>query len=263
MSIDTTIDGHIATITINNPDALNALDVDHLHGLIAAFDDLATQTAIRAVLFEGAGDKAFVAGANIKEMSTMSIEDAGEFGRLGHAVGGRIESLPQPVIAVIQGFALGGGCELALACDMRLASTRAVFAQPEVGLGIPPGWGGTQRLPRLVGKGIASELIFSGRRIKAEEALKIGLVNAVYEPAELQAEARKLAETIAAQSPSAVQLSKKLIARPYGASLQAGLDDEAAAFADVFESPDQREGMRAFVEKRIPAFRNPDSREGA
>lgn len=254
MSIDLAVNGAIATITINNPDALNALDNDHLQDLVLAFKEVGGRSDVRVVLLTGAGGRAFVAGANIKRMSTMSKSEAREFGRLGHAVGRVIEAMPQPVIAVIDGFALGGGCELALACDIRVCSNTAVFAQPEVTLGIPPGWGGSQRLPRLVGKGIASELIFTGRRIKAEEAYRIGLVNAVYEQQQLHERTMMMATNIAENSPQAVQLSKRLIAAAYTEPVEEGLIQEAEAFADAFEGADQREGMGAFVEKRTAAF---------
>lgn len=256
MSVEYDVRDNIAEVTINSPDRLNALDEEHLEGLLDAFRNAAADESVRAIILTGAGDKAFVAGANIKQMSTMSSAEAMRFGRLGHAVGAAIEHTPQPVIAAISGFALGGGCELALACDIRIASSTAVFAQPEVGLGIPPGWGGTQRLPRLVGKGIASELIFTGRRIKSDEALRIGLVNGVYEPADIMDKAREMAATIAGNSPAAVRLSKRLIARSEDAHPSAGLAEEAHAFAETFGSPDQREGMTAFVEKRKPVFRD-------
>lgn len=256
MSIEYDVREQIATITINNPDRLNALDEEHLDGLLNAFRDAAADASVRAIILTGAGEKAFVAGANIKRMSAMPPAEAMRFGRLGHAVGAAIERAPQPVIAAITGFALGGGCELALACDIRIASTSAVFAQPEVGLGIPPGWGGTQRLPRLVGKGIASELIFTGRRVKADEALQIGLVNAVCEPDDLMTRANDMARIIAGNSPVAVRLSKRLIARSDDAHPSAGLAEEAHAFAEVFGSPDQQEGMGAFVDKRTPVFKD-------
>ena len=256
MGIDTITSEQIATITINHPEQLNALDTTHLERLLDAFRAVATDAGVRAVILTGAGEKAFVAGANIKEMSTMSPADAMRFGRLGHAVGTAIERTPQPVVAAINGFALGGGCELALACDIRICSSNAVFAQPEVGLGIPPGWGGTQRLPRIVGKGIASELIFTGRRIRADEALRIGLVNAVHEPESLMEHARVLAREIAANSPAAVRLSKRLIARAQDAHPSSGLAEEAHGFAEAFGSHHQQEGMSAFIEKRKPVFEN-------
>lgn len=256
MSIEYDISEAIATVMINNPERLNALDEEHLEGLLDAFRKVAEDSSVRAVILTGAGDKAFVAGANIKRMATMTSEEALRFGRLGHAVGTAIERAPQPVIAVIRGFALGGGCELCLACDIRICSTDAQFAQPEVGLGIPPGWGGTQRLPRLVGKGIAAEMIYTGRRVKADEALRIGLVNAVHEPDALLDHAREMARSIAANSPMAVRLSKRLVTRSEDAHPSAGLAEEAHAFAEVFGSPDQKEGMGAFVEKRKPEFQD-------
>ncbi len=254
MSIDLNVVDRIATITINNPDELNALDVSHLQALVSAFAEANARNDVRAIVLTGAGERAFVAGANIKRMSTMTVAEAQEFGALGHAVARAIESAPVPVIAMIRGFALGGGCELALACDLRIASTTAVFAQPEVGLGIPPGWGGTQRLPRLVGKGIASDLIFTGRRVKAEEALRIGLVNAVHEPDVLEHETIRVAQAIARNSPTAVRASKHLIGLSYRGDVNGGLGMEAATFAQAFEQPDQREGMQAFVEKRAAVF---------
>lgn len=254
MSIDLAVNEHIATITINNPDQMNALDADHLEHLLQAFRSIATNDDVRAVILTGAGERAFVAGANIKRMATFSRDEGLEFGRLGHAVASEIERLPQPVIAAVRGFALGGGSELALACDIRICATDAVFAQPEVGLGIPPGWGGTQRLPRIVGKGMASELIFTGRRIKADEALRIGLVNSVHEPEKLMDFATELARSIAANSPSAVRASKRLIARAFDGQPVSGLAEEVHAFSDAFETDDQREGMTAFGEKRKPAF---------
>lgn len=254
MSIDLTVDHGIATVTINDPERLNALDIDDLESLLTTFRGLAGNEDVRVVILTGAGERAFVAGANIKRMATFSGDEGQQFGRLGHAVAAEIERLPQPVIAAIRGFALGGGTELALACDIRICATDAVFAQPEVGLGIPPGWGGTQRLPRLVGRGMASELIFSGRRIKADEALRIGLVNSVHAPENLMDFARELARSIAANSPAAVRASKRLIARSSDGHPASGLAEEAHAFAAAFGTAEQREGMNAFVEKRKPDF---------
>ena len=261
MSIDLGVSDGIATVTINNPEKLNALDTDHLESLLGTFRSLSTDVGVRVVILTGAGDRAFVAGADIKRMATFSHDEGIAFGRLGHAVASELERLPQPVIAAIGGFALGGGTELALACDIRICANDAVFAQPEVSLGIPPGWGGTQRLPRIVGKGIASELIFTGRRIKADEALRIGLVNSVHEPAKLLDFATELARSIAANSPAAVRASKRLIARSFDGYPASGLAEEAHAFANAFESPDQREGMGAFVEKRKPTFRGSSVRD--
>jgi enoyl-CoA hydratase len=254
MSIDLSLSEHIATITIANEARRNALDTAHLQDLLGVVNTVALDASVHAVILTGAGDRAFIAGANIKEMAELDRAMAMAFGRLGHAVGTAIERAPQPVIAAVNGFALGGGCEIALACDVRIASTNAVFAQPEVGLGIPPGWGGTQRLPRLVGRGMAAELIFSGRHVDAGEALRIGLVNSVHEPETLMERAVDLARAIAKNSPMAVRLAKRLIARADDAHPSAGLAEEAHAFAEVFGSHDQLEGMAAFLEKRTPAF---------
>jgi enoyl-CoA hydratase len=188
-------------------------------------------------------------------MRDLDGESGLAFGRLGHRATRSVEELPQPVIAAVNGFALGGGCELALAADIRLASENAAFAQPEVTLGIPPGWGGSQRLTRLVGPGLASELILSGRRVKAEEALRIGLVNAVYPLAQLMDEATKLAESIAANSPLAVRSAKQLIRLAFNGQTVDGLDTEARAFGHAFSAGDQKEGMTAFVENVPPSFR--------
>lgn len=259
MSIDLDVDGAIATVTINNPDELNALDNDHLQSLIDTFEGLGERSDVRAILLTGAGQRAFAAGANIKRMSVMSKAEAQEFGRLGHSVCRTIEQIPQPVIAVIRGFALGGGCEISLACDIRICDTTAVIGQPEVSLGIPAGWGGTQRLTRLIGKGAASEMLFTGLRATAEEAHRMGLVNAVHEPDQLDANANRLAGKIARNSPSAVSASKQLISATETMSVEDGLNLELETFANTFESHDQREGMTAFVEKRKPEFEN---REG-
>lgn len=261
MSIDLAVNNAIATVTINNPDQLNALDAEHLEGLLSTFRSIAKDRSARVVILTGVGDRAFVAGANIKRMSTMSVDEALEFGRLGHAVASEIERLPQPVIVAVNGFALGGGCEVSLAADIRICSTNAIFAQPEVGLGIPPGWGGTQRLPRLIGKGMAAEMILTGRRVKADEALRIGLVNSIHEPHMLMDFANELARSIAANSPAAVQASKRLMARAFEGHPASGLAEEANAFAGVFGSDEQREGMTAFIEKRTPDFGGSENRD--
>jgi enoyl-CoA hydratase len=254
MSIDVTRDGAVATVTVNAPERLNALSSDLLVELDAAFAALGADDAIRAVIFTGAGDRAFIAGANIKEMATKSRDEALEFARLGHAVASRIETLPQPVIAAINGFALGGGCELALACDIRHCAENAVFAQPEVQLGIPPGWGGTQRLARAVGPGYAAEMIYTGKRVDAPQALRIGLVNAVHPADALMDAVAALAASIAAAGPQAVRASKRLLALTRGTTAASALAEEARTFADLFGEDEQKEGMAAFVEKRTPAF---------
>lgn len=254
MSIDVTSGDGIATVTVNVPNRLNALSSEMLAELHDAFTKLGDNAHIRAVILTGAGDRAFIAGANIKEMASKSRDEALEFARLGHAVASRIEQLPQPVVAAVNGFALGGGCELALACDIRHCSANAVFAQPEVQLGIPPGWGGSQRLVRAVGPGYAAEMIYTGRQIDSGEAQRIGLVNAVHDQDALMPEVKKLASSIADASPSAVRATKSLIALSRGSSAGSALAEEARTFADQFEGDEQREGMSAFLEKRKPAF---------
>lgn len=254
MSIDVTRTAGIATVIVNVPERLNTLTSELLSELDAALVSVGADDAVRAVILTGAGDRAFIAGANIKEMAGKSRDEALEFARMGHAVASRIEQLPQPVIAAVNGFALGGGCELALACDIRHCSENAIFAQPEVQLGIPPGWGGSQRLVRAVGPGYAAEMIYSGRRIDAQEALRIGLVNAVHASDALVGEVRKLAESIAECSPSAVRASKRLLALTRGANAAGALAEEARTFADQFNDDEQKEGMMAFLEKRTPAF---------
>lgn len=254
MSIDLSCDASVATITIDRPETLNALDAESLESLRATIVATARRNEVQVIILTAAGDRAFAAGADIKEMAGLSRDEALAFARLGHATALALEAAPQPVIAAVNGFAFGGGCELALACDIRLASSNAVFAQPEVSLGIPPGWGGSQRLPRIVGSGIAAELIFTGRRVGAEEALRIGLVNAVHEPGTLMSAARGMAATIAANGPNAVRASKRLIAVSRTGQPGQGLAEEARTFADAFAGPEQREGMAAFVEKRKPSF---------
>lgn len=254
MAIDLTRDGHIATVTMNRPDALNAFDDDQLHAMLDTFHTIRQAPEIRCVILTGAGARAFAAGADIKRMAEMGPQEGDHFARLGHAVADTIETLPQPVIAAVNGYAFGGGCELALACDLRLCSDNAVFAQPEVSLGIPPGWGGSQRLPRLIGPGLAAELIFTGRRVAAEEALRIGLVNAVYPAAELMSATRTLAEHIAANSPRAVRAAKAAISRAFAGKTIEGLAVERSLFAAAFATEDQKTGMRAFLAKSQPEF---------
>lgn len=254
MSIDISRRSAVATVTLNRPEALNAFDQTALGDLLSALRDLARDRAVRVIVLTGAGERAFAAGADIRAMASMSVAEARAFGALGQAVTRAIESAPQPVIAAVNGYAFGGGCEVALACDIRLASTTAVFSQPEVSLGIPPGWGGTQRLPRLIGPGLAAELILTGRRVAAEEAVRIGLVNAVHEPAALLGAAHDLATGIAANGPAAVAAAKRALSVAFGTDAAAGLAAELDAFAGAFDSDEQREGMAAFVEKRRPAW---------
>jgi enoyl-CoA hydratase len=254
MTIDLERHEHVAVITINYPDKLNALNSERLRALFMRIQEASLNPDVRAIILTGAGDRAFVAGADIREMVSLDLDGGRAFGELGHAVASALEDAPQPVIAAVNGYAFGGGCELALACDIRLASPNAVFAQPEVSLGIPPGWGGSQRLPRIVGTGLASELIYTGRRVNADEALRIGLVNAVHPAGDLIAEALSMAKQVAANSPVSVQAAKRLIALARGTGHREALAAEAAAFASAFATSDQVEGMSAFLEKRLPAF---------
>ncbi|HEY7035849.1 MAG TPA: enoyl-CoA hydratase-related protein [Thermomicrobiales bacterium] len=254
MAVDVDRQDGIAVVTMNRPDALNAFNSDQLTAMIAAFRGLRADHTVRCVVLTGAGERAFAAGADIKEMVDKSPEEGIAFGRLGHAMVNAVECLPQPVIAAVNGFALGGGSEVALACDIRLASENAVFAQPEVMLGIAPGWGATQRLPRLVGPGLAAELILTGRRVKADEALRIGLVNAVYPLDQLLPAATKLAKQIAGNSPRAVVGAKRLMQLAFNGQIASGLETEARLFGEFFGTADQREGMGAFIEKRTPVF---------
>jgi enoyl-CoA hydratase len=243
----------VAVVTVDRQDALNALDVATLTELRDRLRELAEDDGVRAVVLTGAGEKAFVAGADIKYMSGLDVAQAKEWGALGHEAGRLLETMPKPTIAAINGFALGGGCELALACDIRYAAAAAKLGQPEVNLGIIPGWGGTQRLARVCGLGIAKELIFTGRLVPAEEAERIGLVNAVHDP--VLDQARETAALLATKSPIALRLMKELANRALGGDHAANLDAEGQAFGELFASDDAREGLTAFVEKREPAFK--------
>lgn len=247
-------DGHIAVVTMDREHALNAFNAEQLRDLIDTFAEIGQSDDIRAVILTGAGSRAFAAGADVNAMATMSRAEGHAFGQLGQQVALTIEHLSQPVLAAVNGYALGGGCEIALACDIRFAAENAVFAQPEVSLGIPPGWGGSQRLPRLIGAGRAAEMILSARRVDAEEALRWGLVNAVYPADQLMTEAKRLAQTIANNSPVAVRTAKMLTRGAFAGDPEAGFASEGQAFGESFESADQREGMAAFVEKRRAEF---------
>lgn len=254
MAIDVEIADNIAVITMNRPEALNAFNTEQLDRLSVAIQAIARNRAVRAAIITGAGERAFAAGADIKEMAALTPAAGLAFGRKGHAITNALELLPQPIIAAVNGYAFGGGCEIAIACDIRLASENARFSQPEVTLGIPPGWGGSQRLPRLIGPGFAAEMILTGRQVDAAEALRIGLVNAVYPPADLLPAAREMAARIASNSPMAVRTAKHLLSLAFAGDPGAGLAAEAAAFGAAFATRDQREGMQAFVEKRTAAF---------
>jgi len=249
-------DGRVAVLYVNRPKALNALNSDTLKELIRAAAEIGNDSAIEAVIITGAGDKAFVAGADISNMQPFSAVEGRIFGMLGQAAFRMIENLEKPVIAAVNGFALGGGCELAMACDIRLASEKAKFGQPEVGLGITPGFGGTQRLPRLIGEGRAKELIFSANVIDAAEAHRIGLVNHVYPAETLMEEAKKLAHKIISNAPLAVTYSKAAINKGMQVDIDTAMGIEADLFGLCFSTEDQKEGMQAFLDKRKPEFKN-------
>ena len=241
-------EGDIAILTINRPKALNALNSQVLNELDRVLDDIDTDK-IRALILTGAGEKSFVAGADIAEMSTLTKEQGQAFSKKGNDVFRKIETFEIPVIAAINGFALGGGCEISMSCDIRICSDNAIFGQPEVGLGITPGFGGTQRLARLVGPGMAKQMIFTGQNIKAEEALRIGLVNAVYPQNELLNEARKLAITIARNGAHAVKNSKKAINDGMQLDIEKAIKIEEKLFGDCFQSSEQVDRMKKFLEK--------------
>lgn len=243
--------GAVAVLTIDRPKALNALNSSVLEELDAAIDSI-DLNAVRCLVITGAGDRSFVAGADIGEMSSLTKAEGEAFGKKGNDVFRKIETLAIPVIAAINGFALGGGNELAMSCDIRICSETAVFGQPEVGLGITPGFGGTQRLARLVSPGMAKQLIYTGRNIKADEALRIGLVNAVYPAEELMPAALKMASGIAKQAPIAVRNCKKAINEGLDMDMDAAIALEEKLFGDCFETHDQVEGMGCFMSREKP-----------
>ena len=235
-------DGFVGVVTINRPKALNALNSEVLKEIEATFDAIDLETT-RAVVLTGAGDKSFVAGADIGEMSTLTKEEGEAFGKIGNDVFRKIETFPIPVIAAVN------GCEISMSCDIRLCSENAIFGQPEVGLGITPGFGGTQRLARIVGVGKAKEMIYTAFNIKAEEAYRIGLVNAVYPQEELLAAAKKLANKIASNAPIAVRACKKAINDGLQVDMDQAIVVEEKAFGSCFETEDQKAGMGNFLEK--------------
>jgi enoyl-CoA hydratase len=250
--IDLRREDGVAVVTIDRQDALNALDLASLTELRDRLVDVSGDESTRVVILTGAGEKAFVAGADIKYMSGLDVDDAKAWGALGHETGRLLETMPKPTIAAVNGFALGGGCELALACDIRYAASKAKLGQPEVNLGIIPGWGGTQRLARVCGLGIAKELIFTGRLVDADEALRIGLVNAVHDP--VLEKALEIAALLATKSPVSLRLMKELANRALGGDHAANLNAEGEGFGELFSTQDAKEGLTAFVEKRQPEF---------
>ena len=247
--------GPVGVITMNRPEALNALNDQVLRDLDAVLDQVEENEEILVAVITGAG-RSFVAGADIGQMSTLTAAEGKKFGALGNRIFLKLENLSKPTIAAVNGFALGGGCELSMACDIRVASEKAKFGQPEVGLGITPGFSGTQRLPRRVGIAKAKELIFSGKTIGAQEAKEIGLVNAVYAPEELLPGAIAMAQSFAANAPIAVKYSKACIDRGMQMDIDGAIALENELFAMCFATADQKEGMAAFVEKRAATFEN-------
>ncbi len=243
-----------AVVTISRPKALNALNRETLEELIACFEELERDGDLVAVILTGAGEKAFVAGADISFMQRLNALEGREFGKLGQAAMNAVDAFTRPVIAAVNGFALGGGCELAMACDFRIASENARFGQPEVNLGVIPGFGGTQRLPRLVGRGQALELILTGDMIDAEHACRIGLVNRVVPLERLLPECLAVAEKISQKSPVAIRLCKEAVATGLEMDIARACRYESDLFGVCFASDDQKEGMQAFLDKRAPHF---------
>jgi enoyl-CoA hydratase len=248
-------EGQSALVTVNRPQVLNALNAHTLTELRRAFDELRDDPGVRVVIVTGAGDKAFVAGADISELASLSPAQAQAHALAGQQVFDAIEHLGKPVIAAINGFALGGGCELAMACTLRIAADTARLGQPEVNLGIPPGFAGTQRLSRLVGKGAALDLLLTGRHVTAEEALRIGLVNRVVAAADLLATTRALAADLAAKAPIATRYIIEAVQQGSDVPFQQAAFLEASLFGLAFSTADMREGTRAFLDKRKPAFK--------
>ena len=239
----------ICTVKINRPDKLNAMNMDVAKELITLFETLGKDDSVKVIVLTGEGDKAFSAGADIEYMSKISPTESEEYAKLGQLVTATVENVKQPTIAAVNGFALGGGCELAMSCDIRIAANTAKMGQPEVTIGIPPGWGGTQRLMRIVGIAKAKELVYTGKMIKAEEAREIGLVNQVVELSTLMDETMKMAKTISGNSSIAVRMSKTAINKGRNADLDTGLGIELLAWRNCFTHPDREERMTSFVNK--------------
>ncbi|HUZ01267.1 MAG TPA: enoyl-CoA hydratase-related protein [Thermomicrobiaceae bacterium] len=254
MAVEVERSGSVAFLTLSRPEVLNAFNTEQLHEFLGRFGEVSAVTSVRAIVIRGAGDRAFASGADIAEMKGMTPRQALAFSQLGQRACHAVESATQPVIAAVNGYAFGGGLELALACDIRICADSAQMGQTEVGLGILPGWGGTQRLTRLAGPGVAKDLILTGRRVAADEALRLGLVSAVYPAAELIDRARELAERVARNAPVAVGYAKQAIEQALEGSLEGGLAYEAHVFALTFDTTDQKDGMAAFLERRRPEF---------
>ena len=249
------LDGPLAQVTVNRPDRLNALNTATLEELVIAADRVAADGDIRAVVFTGAGDRAFIAGADITEMANKTVMEGLQFAELGHRLCSTLEHMTKPVIAAVNGYALGGGCEVAMACDFVYASETAAIGQPEVNLGIIPGFGGTQRLLRRIPVGMAREMVITGRSVKAAEALRIGLVNKVFAPDKLLRRTRATASRICEKGPLAVSTAKRLMVTGLDLPLDAANELERRSFAALFDTEDQKEGMQAFMEKRTAEFK--------
>jgi len=243
-----------ATITINRPEVLNALNEETILEILSRLEDAKGDETVRVIVISGAGDRAFSAGADIKMIRNMDSSKARDISKLGHKLCDEIEELGKPVTAAINGYALGGGLELAMACDVRIASEKARLGQTEINLGLIPGWGGTQRLPRLVGKGVAKEMIFTGKHIDAKTAERLGLVNVVVPPDQLRSTVEELAKKIADKPPVSIRLAKELINSSLETSLEVGETREAKAFGVAASTEDFREGVDAFLKKRKPKF---------
>ena len=256
MFIKEKIINQIGILTVDRPDALNAMNPDVLRELNQSVIALIENTNIGIIILTGSGEKAFIAGADIKVMQKLDSKSALSFGQLGQELCNVIEGSPKPVIAAVNGFALGGGCEIALACHIRFVSENVMFSQPEVKLGLIPGWGGTQRLPRIIGKGNAIELIIGGHMINAEEAYRIGLANKVFPQNSLLEETIKFANLILANGPNSVAESLRCINKSSSYPLTDGLDIEVKAFSKLFNTDETKEGLKAFIEKRKANFRS-------
>lgn len=255
MAIRVEREGGAAIVIVDRAEALNALDIEHARALRDRLAELAVDPEARVVVLTGAGDKAFIAGADIKYMQGLGVLEAREWGELGHACASLLETMPKPTIAAINGYALGGGCELALAADLRITASTAKLGQPEINLGIIPGWGGSQRLARVTTGAYAKELVFTGRTVDAAEALARGLVSELVEPDRLRERVLELCETLAAKSPVALAYAKEAANLALQGDHRSNLEVEAKLFAMLFSTEDQKEGMAAFVEKRTPEFR--------
>ena len=253
--IITEINDQIAWVTINRPEALNAMNPIVISELQDAIENCINDSSVGVIILTGSGEKSFIAGADIKTMQSMGPDEALSFGKVGQKLTVTIENSPKPIIAAVNGFALGGGCEISLACHIRVASETAKFGQPEVLLGILPGWGGTQRLPRLVGTGIANEIITTGRMIDAQEAKEIGLANHVVPLEDLKQKCEEVANQILKNGPNAIAKSLECIREGVGLTTKDGLDLEVKNFNSLFNSDETKEGLSAFVEKRVPNFR--------